>query len=254
MTDNLQAVLDIAESVVANQSSRRAGKARPLLPDGSSGDPASIGVAVLLANWTGQDGLNYSDAATGQLNYLLNVVPKYENGAISHRTAGAQLWCVLPNIPREACTNNAPSVGVIPSSWFRHFSRTTASSTLTNHSLKKRTTNASSIAMPSETQTTGICGSISLGLATRPQMRVIGPQVRQRSPHSRVSLPLTGAMHTGNGWAAAGMLRVLATIQHSQYSDALSSEMDDLVAWIKEIQGAMYDALVRFPISFNTPH
>jgi len=46
--------------------------------DGAVGDPASIGVAVLLANWTKSDLNNtaYSTAAGGQLDYLLNVAPR----------------------------------------------------------------------------------------------------------------------------------------------------------------------------------
>ncbi|KIY63982.1 Six-hairpin glycosidase [Cylindrobasidium torrendii FP15055 ss-10] len=204
MTENLQAVLDIAESVVSNQSSRTAGQARPLLPDGSSGDPASIGVAVLLANWTGQDRLNYSDAATGQLNYLLNVAPRYENGAISHRTASAQLWSdsvfmVPPFLAYYGVLNSNQSLveeAYNQCKLYRDILRDSDNGNLWKH--------------------------------------IVG---KSDSPAD------AGYWSTGNGWAAAGMLRVLATIQHSPYSDALSNEMEDLVAWIKEIQGAMYDKL-----------
>jgi hypothetical protein len=61
--------------------------------DGSSGDPASVGVAVLLANGTGLPGEDYSDAATAQVNYLFSsAVPKTKEGAISHRVADLELW------------------------------------------------------------------------------------------------------------------------------------------------------------------
>ena len=40
---------------------------------------------------------------------------------------------------------------------------------------------------------------------------------------------------TGNGWAAAGMLRVLQTIRLSDVSDDFQDEQDDLLDWIEEI-------------------
>lgn len=48
---------------------------------------------------------------------------------------------------------------------------------------------------------------------------------------------------TGNAWAAAGMLRVLATIQTSSFSSAMSSEQSDLEAWVSEIHRGMYPHL-----------
>lgn len=68
---------------------------QPLIQDSSAGDPASIGVAVLLANWTGQgasDGLNYLGAARDQLEFLFQIAPKTNDGAISHRMDQVQLW------------------------------------------------------------------------------------------------------------------------------------------------------------------
>lgn len=49
---------------------------------------------------------------------------------------------------------------------------------------------------------------------------------------------------TGNGWAAAGMLRVLATIQNSEFAGLMQNEQEDLINWIDEIQTAMYNVLV----------
>ncbi|KAI0352875.1 Six-hairpin glycosidase [Trametes cingulata] len=62
--------------------------------DGAVGDPASIGVAVLLTNWTRTDRSDqeFSTAAAGQLQYLLDVAPKTSDGAISHRADQVQLW------------------------------------------------------------------------------------------------------------------------------------------------------------------
>jgi len=40
---------------------------------------------------------------------------------------------------------------------------------------------------------------------------------------------------TGNGWAAMGMMRVLATIQASSFAKQLASEQQDLANWVDEI-------------------
>ena len=70
------------------------GTGQPLvLGDASAGDPASIGVAVLISNWTKLGGANYAAAATAQVQYLFgSAVPKTDDGAISHVVSQLQLW------------------------------------------------------------------------------------------------------------------------------------------------------------------
>lgn len=86
----LTPVISIAKSTV---QARKAGGAL-VSDDTSVADPASIGVAVLLANLTvGSDTTtNYAQAASDQLNYLLHTAPRAPDGAISHRTDSVQLW------------------------------------------------------------------------------------------------------------------------------------------------------------------
>lgn len=52
----------------------------PLLPDGAAGDPASLGIAVMLANMSTNNAVvnnsAYGDAATSELNYQLYHVPR----------------------------------------------------------------------------------------------------------------------------------------------------------------------------------
>ena len=93
---SLDDVFSIAQSVVTSLNSTGP---QPLTGGTTNGeaaaDPASIGVAVLLANWTGQgssDGLDYAGAAQAQLDYLLEKVPRSSDGAISHRVENVQLW------------------------------------------------------------------------------------------------------------------------------------------------------------------
>lgn len=44
----------------------------------------------------------------------------------------------------------------------------------------------------------------------------------------------------GNGWAAAGMLRVYATILRSSYASQFSSQLSDLSSWVQEIVTAAF--------------
>ena len=45
---------------------------------------------------------------------------------------------------------------------------------------------------------------------------------------------------TGNGWAAAGMVRVLQTIRNSDVSDNFLDQQQNLLGWIEEIVGASW--------------
>ena len=50
---------------------------------------------------------------------------------------------------------------------------------------------------------------------------------------------------TGNGWAAAGMIRVLETIRNSGVSDKFRDQQHDLTDWTEEIVRASWDRQVR---------
>lgn len=52
-----------------------------------------------------------------------------------------------------------------------------------------------------------------------------------------------GHWSTGNGWAAAGMLRVLGTIKNSQYAGNFQNEQNNLTNWVLEIQDGMYSKI-----------
>ena len=99
---SLHAVFDIITEIVESRSRKmREGNyegPQPFFPDeGSSADPASIGVASIIADWTGQstDEVNFGEAAQAQMDFLWSSqVPKTADGAISHRREEVQLWCV----------------------------------------------------------------------------------------------------------------------------------------------------------------
>jgi len=56
---------------------------------------------------------------------------------------------------------------------------------------------------------------------------------------------------TGNGWAAAGMLRVLQTIRNSGLSNNFVNQQADLLNWVEEIVKASWDHQVHifYPIT-----
>ncbi|KAI3614913.1 glycoside hydrolase family 105 protein [Moniliophthora roreri] len=202
----LSPVFDIARNVISNraQSNNNARGPQPLMQDGSAADPASIGVAVLLANWTRQGGNDYAGAAKDQLDFLYQRVPRSSEGALSHRVDSVQLWSdfmymVPPFLAYYGVQTQNESL--ISDAYnqiklYRDELRDTKANNLWKH--------------------------------------IVAPNGGSSD---------SGHWSTGNGWAAAGMLRVLATIQNSEYSDDFKDEQGDLADWISEIHGGMYSHL-----------
>ncbi|KAI0314932.1 Six-hairpin glycosidase-like protein [Amylostereum chailletii] len=201
----LSDVLSIAQSVVSNLSTTSVpADGRPLIDgDGSAADPASIGVAVMLANWTSLPGPNYAQAIEAQVTYLLGgQVPKSSKGAISHRVSEVQLWSdfiymVPPTLAYYGVVTNNKSM---------------VQEAYTQIKLYRDVLR--------DDHAKGLWKHIELG-----------------------SFNDSGHWSTGNGWAAMGMLRVLGTMQDSQFSGSFKNQMKDLGNWAFEIQQAMYPQL-----------
>lgn len=49
-----------------------------------------------------------------------------------------------------------------------------------------------------------------------------------------------GAWLTGNGWAAAGMVKVIATISQSQFANQMQPQIDQLIIWTQGILDGCY--------------
>lgn len=63
------------------------------MSDGAVGDPASIGISVLLASKVFPTDTRYISAARKQLDHLIYFAPRYQaNSAISHGESEVQLW------------------------------------------------------------------------------------------------------------------------------------------------------------------
>ncbi|KAI6111803.1 Six-hairpin glycosidase-like protein [Pisolithus croceorrhizus] len=208
LTSALSDVIGIAQMIVANRSTSNGNITgpQPLVNGNATGDPASIGVAVLLANWTGQstaDGLDYAGAAQDQLEFLLSNVSRTHDGAISQRIEQVQLW--------------SDFVYMAPP-FFAYYGVLTGNQSLVQEAYHQ----------------------VSL---YRKYLR--DPKANNIWKHIQLGLYGTDNGHwsTGNGWAAAGMLRVLSTIKQSQFSSSMESQQQDLADWVQEIHDGMYPNL-----------
>ncbi|KAF8837158.1 hypothetical protein BDN67DRAFT_957060 [Paxillus ammoniavirescens] len=200
-------VLSIAQMIVSNRSTSNGDITgpQPLIQDTSAGDPASIGVAVLLANWTGQgaiDGLDYAGAAQDQIDFLFQNAPKTSDGAISHRMEQVQLW--------------SDFVYMVPP-FLAYYGAVTQNETLLQGAYTQISLYRNYLR---DTQANNLWKHIQLGSGTD-----------------------NGHWSTGNAWAAAGMLRVLGTIQQSQYANSFKSQQEDLANWVQEIHHGIYPYL-----------
>lgn len=193
--ENANDVLTIAETAI----NQRVNGSLPLADgEGSVGDPACLGQAVLLRNWTRRDltDTRFSAAAGEQLGYLLGFAPRADSGAISHRDDQVQLW--------------ADFVYMAPP-FIAYF---------------------------------GVLQNDDGGQAL---LQIAYDQIRlyrdalfdvDASLWRHVTLGSwqdSGHWATGNAWAAAGAMRVLATIKRSRFEPAMRSQQDDLAQWVDEI-------------------
>ncbi|KAF2722629.1 hypothetical protein K431DRAFT_319569 [Polychaeton citri CBS 116435] len=172
--------------------------------DGAAGDPASLGVSALLV---GQTEPAYHAAAVRQAEHLLFNVPKWANGAISHREAYAELW--------------ADFIYMGPP-FLAYYAVATDNTTLIEYV-------AEQCDLYREVLQPQVAGNAPSAGAWR---HIIGP----------VNQDL-GIWSTGNGWAAMGMTRVLATLLHWPETACRVHSVSGLLAWIGQIlKGAMHSS------------
>jgi rhamnogalacturonyl hydrolase YesR len=205
--------------------------------DGAVGDPASelifqispyfcsrrrfinarphvgIGVSVLLRNWTlPVDGnSSFATAASEQLDYLLRVAPRAPNGAISQRASQVQLW-------DDFIYMAPPFIAYYGA--LQYDGPGSVGETLLQTAYEQ-------VKLYREVlfdEAVGLWRHIALGNGTDPTHWA-----------------------TGNAWAAAGMLRVLATIRQSCAADMMRLQQDDLVQWV----GETLDGVWKFQVGFQ---
>ncbi|KDR67534.1 hypothetical protein GALMADRAFT_147078 [Galerina marginata CBS 339.88] len=187
--------------------------------DGAVGDPASLGVSAVLLGTTNA---SFAAAAKAEALYVLNQAPKWPNGAISHRVMYAELWAdfIYMAPPFLAyygvASNNATILQIAVQQCLLYRQALRANTTATAAPPKTHPSSAS-------------------GLWTH----ILGP----------VNMD-PGIWSTGNAWAAAGTMRVLATLVKAPSSLLASSggaawtqqSMASLVQLISEILNAAMKA------------
>ncbi|KAJ7187939.1 hypothetical protein C8R46DRAFT_874772, partial [Mycena filopes] len=174
--------------------------------DGAVGDPASLGVAAVMI---GKTNASYALAVQEEIDYIIDVAPRWPNGAISHRADVAELWADFmymapPFIAYFAADSNNASL-----------LETAYQQCGLYREVLLFGSNASTFAAANTSVTNGLWHHI------------VGPQSAE-----------PGLWSSSNGWAASGMVRVLATVMKAPVAVRASwrsSAIADLTSWIKEI-------------------
>ncbi|KAF2200188.1 Six-hairpin glycosidase [Delitschia confertaspora ATCC 74209] len=159
--------------------------------DGAAGDPASLGIYALLIGKSSST-KPYYDAAVRQEEHLVKDVPRWSNGAISHREAYPELWDDF--------------LYMVPP-FLAYYGVASKNETLLKEAARQ-------------------CELYRDIMVTEkgPWLHIVGDHVSD-----------TELWSTGNGWAAAGMSRVLATMLKSKYANSTKKEQDSLASMIKTI-------------------
>ncbi|GFZ50987.1 hypothetical protein JCM24511_08745 [Saitozyma sp. JCM 24511] len=229
-------IIDIAQTTLQNRpASNTSAAARggsSLLQDDAAGDPASLGIAVLLANLTTGDaqvnGVGYGDAATQELNYLLYDVPRV-SGACDDE-ASCELWLYYP--PASTNGTNGTSNATLSAATTGAISHRAQYAQLWSDSV---------FMVPPFLAAYGVWSANQTLLQTAYTQCALYRQYLRTS--SGLWMHIVGSSSgldyglwaTGNAWAAYGMLRVWASIYHSPYRGEMGSQMADLASWSGEI-------------------
>ncbi|KAG8953531.1 hypothetical protein FRC03_011750 [Tulasnella sp. 419] len=198
--NNITSVLAVADHTIAI----RPPGVMSLMQDGSSGDPASIGVPMLIANWTQVSRPDawkndYNTPLRQQMDYILNLAPKTPDGAISHRSEIVQLW--------------SDSVFMVPPfiAYYGALHQPHVHSWLLYHSYEQIRLYRNYLYDPQKGLWKHIVG---------------GPWGTD-----------DGVWSTGNAWAAAGIMRVLLTINQTTvgHQPMFMAAQRNLQNWATEI-------------------
>ncbi|GAA5988508.1 hypothetical protein JCM10908_003595 [Rhodotorula pacifica] len=196
------------QTIVKNWAGQRSsdGTQFAYVNGGAAADPAALGVGWLVAAAfaDAQTNATYLAQVKQEVGYLLNSVPRTQDGAISHRPPGepVSLW--------------ADFISMVPP-FLAYYSVATADKSYLSEAYDQIKLYRSYLKSDS-----GAWKHIVLGDGQD-----------------------AGLWNTGNGWAAHGSLRVLATMKNSQWSADFTTEIADLTSWVQEILGAALQKIKR---------
>ena len=148
----------------------------------------------------GQTQSPFLSAAERQIEHLLTTVPRWSNGAISHREDYAELW--------------ADFIYMVPPA-LAYWAVQSANETLLRVALEQCLLYRDVLVVADSADATGLW------------RHIFGPHTED-----------LGIWSTGNAWAAAGMTRVLATMKRSQWASAQGPDLDLLTITIRDILDA----------------
>ncbi|GAA5912382.1 hypothetical protein JCM6882_002576 [Rhodosporidiobolus microsporus] len=189
-----------------------------LISDGSAADPAAVGAFVVLAANLTEEGANLRgssvgreaawSAVEGQVRELLERTPRTGDGAISHRVSEVQLW--------------SDFVYMVPP-FFAYLGALTANTTLLQLAYDQARLYRQYLRADSGSGQ-GLWRHIYVPS---------GGTTDEADP---------GLWATGNAWAAAGMLRVVASLINADedWEDDFESQAGDLAGWVREIVEASW--------------
>ncbi|OAV94812.1 hypothetical protein PTTG_06229 [Puccinia triticina 1-1 BBBD Race 1] len=199
-----QLMLDLIDPILAR---RDPSKLSLVDGDGAAGDPASLGVAVLVATVaTSNDTVRserYRKLAEGQLQWVLNQVPRSPEGAISMRENEVQFW--------------ADFIYMLPP-FLAYYGAATSNITLLQCAYDQVRLYRQKLQTSSETK--------------------LWSHIIEGKKEDRL------IWSTGNGWAAAGMMRVYATFANLRDVELYAqteSWRKDLAEWVLEIANAAFN-------------
>ncbi|KAF5376187.1 hypothetical protein D9757_009301 [Collybiopsis confluens] len=167
--------------------------------DGAVGDPASLGVGAVLL---GKTDSSFAGGAFQEFTYITGQAPRFWNGAISQRVDVAELW--------------ADFIYMAPP-FLAYYAVDTSNTSLLQLAVDQ-------CGLYRQVLQANLSSSVPWDGVWE---HIIGPQ--------SADLGLWG---TGNGWASAGMTRVLATVMNAPGWLTLGwkdQAVDNLTGWIQEI-------------------
>ncbi|KIM65854.1 hypothetical protein SCLCIDRAFT_1211853 [Scleroderma citrinum Foug A] len=175
--------------------------------DGAALDGASAGSVVLMGAFTDPNRKDYWEhVANAQLNYILDVVPRTKTGAISHRETTRQYWAdgVYMAFPFIAYCGAVKNDGTLLQIAYDQ------------------------------------CRLYRDALLIDGPTGKLWAHIYDDDNSTWID---KGIWATGNGWAALGMLRVAVTIQKTPFYANMTSQVSDLLSWVKEILDGAFKAL-----------
>ncbi|KAJ4990199.1 hypothetical protein SVAN01_04290 [Stagonosporopsis vannaccii] len=167
--------------------------------NGSSTDPASLGIPALFQHFTNPQTI-YLPAVQRQIKHLLSITPRLPNGAISHREAFPSAWA--------DCIYMVPPL-------LAYYGVYSSDDEMMREAVRQCQLYHELLVTPG-----GLWRHIANAGAPTPGERKTDDD---------------GCWSTSNGWAAAGMARVLATLRNSGLAERMQDEQRVLMEMVEGI-------------------